>query len=53
MTISVNLGVGMEVNSSGVDPKQKGYANIHSIIVTSPVLAKENIFVIYPRRRII
>ena len=43
MTISGNLGIGMEGNVVGADPKQKRNMNLHNIIVTIPVFAKENI----------
>ena len=43
MKISGNLGIGMERNGIGADPKQKLNASLHSIVVTRLVLAKENI----------
>ena len=41
MTISVNLGIGMEVNGGGTYPKQKKNAIHHNIIVMRLVLEKE------------
>ena len=43
MTRSGNLGSGVEGNGSGADLKQKGNMNLHSITVTSPLLAKEKL----------
>ena len=43
MTRSGNLGIVMEGNGGGVDLKQKGNANLHSIIDTTPLLTRENI----------
>ena len=39
MIISGNIGIGIEFNGGGVDPKQKLNVNLHSIVVTISVLA--------------
>ena len=39
MKRSGNLGIVMQGNGGGADPKQKGYARLQSIIVTSLVIS--------------
>ena len=41
MTRLGNLGVVTEGNGGDADPKQKGNVNLHIIVITIPVLAKE------------